>query len=62
MRLSLKMKSNNAPTTNMEVPVRVMTKNPKKVKQGKRLAEFNHKNKEKLAQAAKDQESKPNLS
>ena len=37
-------------------------KDPKKVAQGKRLVERNCKNKEKLAQAAKDQESEPKLS
>ena len=46
----------------MEVPVRVTTKDPKKVAQGKTLAEWNHRNKENLAQAAKDQESEPKLS
>ena len=49
-------------TTNVEVPVRVMMKNPKKVQQGKRLAEFSHRKKEELAQKSKAQESEPNLS
>ena len=39
-----------------------MTKNPKKVEQGKRLVEWNLKNKGKLAQVAKAQESEPKLS
>ena len=51
MRLPLKMDNdNNAPATNVELPVRVMTKNLMEVGQGKRLVEWNHKNKEKLAQ------------
>ena len=67
MRLSPKMENSNtsvtnAPATNVEVPVRVMTKNPKKVKQGKRLAEWSCKNKEKLVQAVKAKESEPKLS
>ena len=37
-------------------------KDPKKVKQSKRLVEWNHKNKEKLAHAAKDQENETKLS
>ena len=37
-------------------------KDPKKVAEGKRLAEFNHKRKEELTQKSKDQESEPNLS
>ena len=47
----------NAP--DVEVPFQVMTKDPKKVKQGKRLVEFNCKTKEELAQKAKAKESKP---
>ena len=39
----------------------VTTKDPKKVKAGKRLAEWNHRNIEKLAQLDKAQESEPNL-
>ena len=39
----------------MEDPLRIMTKYPKKVEQGYRLAEWNHKNKEKLAQETKAQ-------
>ena len=49
-------------TTKVEQPVQVMMKDLKKVAQGKRLAEYNHRKKEKLAQAAKAQESEPNLS
>ena len=41
--------------TKAEQPVQVMTKDPKKVAVGKRLAEWNCKNKEKLAQADKAQ-------
>ena len=37
-------------------------KDSKKVAEGKRLAEFNHKRKEELTQKSKDQESEPNLS
>ena len=53
-------------TTNVEVPLQV-TKDPKKVAAGKRLAEWRHKNKEKLAQEAKAesneaQKSEPNIS
>ena len=47
---------------NMEVPLLVMMKDPKKVEQGKRLTEFNHRRKEELAQEAKAKENKPNLS
>ena len=36
-------------------------KDPKKVKKGKKLAEWSHKNKEKLAQEAKTKESEPKL-
>ena len=43
----------------VEVPFQVMTKDLKKVKQGKRLVEFNCKKKEELAQKAKAKESKP---
>ena len=53
--------------TNADEPVHVMTRNPKKVVVGNRLAEWRHKNKEKLAQVAKAepdeaQESESNLS
>ena len=44
------------------LPVQVMMRNTKKVAQGMRLVEWNHKNNEKLAQEAKDQESEPKLS
>ena len=45
-------------TTNVEVPFQVMTKNPKTVAQGKRLAEWNSRNKkERMTQEAKTQES-----
>ena len=40
---------------NVEVPLQVTMKDPKKVAQGKRLAEWNRKNNEKLAQEAKAQ-------
>ena len=43
----------------MEEPVKVMTKDTKKVAQGKRLAGRNHRKKEELAQKSKAQESKP---
>ena len=58
------MENNNnaSTTTNVEVPVQVTIKDPKKVAQGKRLAESNCRMKEKLAQVAKDQNSKPKLS
>ena len=47
--------ANEVNTTKMEEPDEVMTKeNPKKVKQGKRLAEYNHRKREEL----KDQKSK----
>ena len=39
-----------------------MMKGPKKVEQGKGLAEYNQRNKEKLAQEAKAKESEPKLS
>ena len=54
--------TNKMENNNVEGPVQVMMKNPKKVEQGKRLAEWNCRNKEKLAQTAKAQESKPKLS
>ena len=44
-------------TTKVEEPVQVMMQDPKKVAQGKRLIEYNHRKKEKLAQAARAQES-----
>ena len=47
---------------NVEVPLRVMTKNPKKVERCKRLAEFNCRKKEELTQEVKAKESEPNLS
>ena len=47
--------------TKVEEPVQVMTKDPKKVAAGKRLAEWNPNNKEKLTQMAKTQESEPKL-
>ena len=37
---------------NVEVPLQITTKNPKKVAAGTKLAEFNSRNKEKLAQEA----------
>ena len=40
-----KMENNNVTTTNVEVPVQVMMKDPKKVAAGKRLAESNRRRK-----------------
>ena len=48
--------------TNVEEPLQVRMKDPKKVAAGKRLVEFNHRNKEKLSQEAKAKESEPKLS
>ena len=48
-------------TTKVEEPVQVMTKNPKKDEQGKRLTEYNRRKTEELAQKSKAQESEPNL-
>ena len=67
MRLPLKIENNkapgtNAPATKVEEPVQITTKNNKKVAQGKRLADYNLREKERLAQVAKAQESEPNLS
>ena len=45
----------------MEVLLLVTMKDPKKVKQGKKLAEFNHRRREGLAQEAKAKENEPNL-
>ena len=47
--------------TKVEEPVQVMTKDSKKVAVGKRLAEYNHRKKEELAQESKAQESEPKL-
>ena len=60
--VATKMEQPHVSTTNVKVPVQVMTKDLKNVAQGKRLVEINRNNKEKLAQAAKTQESEPNLS
>ena len=46
------MENNNATATKVEDPFQVTMKNPKKVKQGKRLAKFNSREKEQLAQVA----------
>ena len=55
-----KMVSNEVIPTKAEEPFQIMRKDPKKVEAGKRLAEFNCRNKEKLAQPeAKAKESKP---
>ena len=62
MRLPLKMTDNNNTSTKVEEPVQVMMEDLKKVAQGKRLAEHNHRKKEELAHEAKTQESKPKLS
>ena len=50
------MSLNEITTTKAEDPVRLMMKDPKKVEQGKRLAEFNHRRIEELAQAVKSEE------
>ena len=55
------MASNEVNTTNVEVPLQVTTKDPKKVAASKRLDEWNRNNKEKLAQSAKTQQSEPKL-
>ena len=60
--ITTKMASNEINATKAEEPVQVTTKNPKKVAAGKRLAECNRRNKEKLAWVAKAQESEPKLS
>ena len=60
-QVSTKMASNEVSTTNVEVSLQVTMKDPKKIAVGKRLAEWNCNNKEKLDQAAKTQESKPML-
>ena len=62
MRLPLEIENNNVSTTNVKVPVRVTMKGPMKVEQGKRLAEYNHRKKEELAQVTKAQEREPKLS
>ena len=46
-------------TANVEVSLQATTEDPKKVEQRKRLAEWGHKNREKLAQEAKAKESEP---
>ena len=48
-------------TTNVEIPLQVTTKDPKKVVVGKKLAEWGRNNKKKLAQEAKAEESEPKL-
>ena len=51
--------------TDMEEPLRVLTKDTMKVAAGKKLAEWNRKNKEKLAEEFKaqpDEAQKSNLS
>ena len=52
------MASNEVNTTNIEVPLQVTMKDPKKVEAGERLAEYNHKKNEELAEA---QKSEPKL-
>ena len=49
MRLPLKMQNNNVSTTNVEVPVRVTMKDPKKVEVGKRLAKYSCRKREEIA-------------
>ena len=56
------MKQSQVTTTKVEVPLQITTKGPKKIAAGKELAELNHRRKEELAQEAKAQESKTNLS
>ena len=56
------MKNNDLTTTEVEEPVQVMMKNPKKVEHGKGLAELNCRKKGELAQAAETLENKPKLS
>ena len=46
------MENNNVTATKVEDSVPVTMKNPKKVKHGKRLAKFNSRKKEELAQVA----------
>ena len=48
--------------TKVEEPAQMTTKDPQKVAQGKRLAEFNCRKKEELVQKSKAQESESNLS
>ena len=55
------MENSNVASTKVERPVQVTMKDLKKVAAGKRIAEYNHRKKEELAQAAKDQESEPKL-
>ena len=59
--ITTKMLSNEVNTTKEEEPVQVTTKDQKKVPQGKKLAEFNRKTKEKLAQEAKAKENETKL-
>ena len=56
-----KMENNNVSASKVEEPVQITTKDPKKVEAGKRLAEFNHRKREELAQVAKAWDSKPKL-
>ena len=51
------MENNSA--TKVKEPVQVMTKDPEKVAAGKRLAEYNDKRKEEMAQADKAWDSEP---
>ena len=44
-KITTKMENNNFSTTNVEVPLQITMKDPKKVAQGKTLAEWNRKNK-----------------
>ena len=60
--ITTKMSSNEVTTTKVEVPLQVTAKDPKKVAAGKKLAEWNCKNKEKLAQPDETRESEPKLS
>ena len=52
--------SERAQVNAANVEVQVTMKDPKKVEQGKRLAEFNCRGTEQLAQKAKAKENKPN--
>ena len=58
--MEVKQAASEVTTTKMEGPGEVMRKDPKKIKKGKRLVEWNHRNREELARAQKN-ESKSKL-
>ena len=62
--MQVKQEADEVITTKMEGPGRVTMKNSKKVAAGKRLAEYNHREREELVQVTKAQKSKskPKLS